>query len=171
MDTVRFDRIARMVGITTTRRGVHAVALAAMTAQVVDRGTQTQAKNKKRKVQLCLSGQNLTVGKKAKKRYLTQGAAIGACAAPPPPTVSPPPPVAYCAGKNTCAADAPCNASGPQCYCFSRGDAGHIGEAICGQSVDTAPTCDACPAGSICVLGGGMCGEGYICVTACPNPR
>ncbi len=167
MDNHRFDRLARMVGITTSRRGAHALALAGVAALVVDRGRGVGAR--KRKVELCLAGQTLTVGKKAKRRYLAQGATIGACAAPPtsPP---PPPPVAYCAGKNTCVADAACSASGPQCYCYARGDAGHIGEAMCGQSVDTAPTCDACPAGSICVVGGGMCGEGYICVKACPSP-
>ena len=167
MDNLQFDRLARMVGITTSRRSVHALALAGMAGLVVDRASGTDAK--KKKVQLCLNGQELIVGKKARRRFLTQGATLGACGAPiapPPPT----PTVAFCAGKNTCVADAACSASGPQCYCYSRGDAGHIGEAICGQSQAVAASCIECPAGSICVVGGGMCGEGYICVTACPNP-
>jgi hypothetical protein len=170
MDNQCFDRLARMIGITTSRRGIQALVLAGMTAFVVDRGQGAGAKNKKKKVELCLFGQTLTVGKKAKRRYLAQGATLGACAVPSSPPPPPPAAPAFCAAKNACVADAPCNAAGPQCNCFPRADAGHIGEPICGQSQDTAESCEGCPDGTICVLGGGMCAAAFICVTACPNP-
>jgi len=78
---------------------------------------------------------------------------------------------AFCAGKNECVADAPCNTSGPECYCWSRADAGHIGEPLCGQSGSIVEDCAACPGGSTCVITGGQCGSAFLCALPCPNPR
>jgi hypothetical protein len=77
----------------------------------------------------------------------------------------------FCAGKNECVADAACHASGPQCYCWSRADAGHIGEPICGQSGSIVDDCAECPSGSTCVITGGQCGSAFLCALPCPNPR
>ncbi len=77
----------------------------------------------------------------------------------------------FCAGKNECVADAQCNRSGPDCFCWSRADAGHIGEPICGQSGTTADDCRECQGGSICVITGGQCGSAFLCALPCPNPR
>jgi hypothetical protein len=79
-------------------------------------------------------------------------------------------PRAFCAGKNECVADAPCNASGPQCFCWSRADAGHIGEPLCGQSGSIVDDCADCPGGSTCVITGGQCGSAFLCALPCPNP-
>jgi hypothetical protein len=84
-------------------------------------------------------------------------------------------PKAVCAGKNSCVKPARCEASGPECHCYLRVDAGHIGEPFCGTAAGGVPACESCLAGSVCVLFlGGICprGEGdFGCALACPNPR
>jgi len=81
-----------------------------------------------------------------------------------------PGPRAFCAGKNACVADAPCQASGPACFCWPRADAGHIGEPLCGQSGSTVTDCADCPGGTTCVITGGNCGSAFLCALPCPNP-
>jgi len=81
----------------------------------------------------------------------------------------PPTPPAFCAGKNACVADAPCQASGPACFCWARADAGHIGEPLCGQSGSTVADCADCPGGTTCVITGGNCGSAFLCALPCPD--
>jgi hypothetical protein len=94
MDINHFDRYTRMFAAATSRRRLVSL-FAALSLTGVGHGTGTA----KKKVTLCYQGQTTTVGKKAKKRYLAQGATAGACPPPAPPAPPPPPCVGTCAGK------------------------------------------------------------------------
>lgn len=112
-----------------------------------------------------LLGQSNAAAKKKKK----------ACPPCPAPSSSPPPPQVpkpFCAGRNQCVTPTACQASGSQCYCWLRADVGHIGEPFCGK-IDVPLVgfnCNDCPAGTVCIVRGGICDGGLACVEPCANP-
>lgn len=84
MDGIQFDRLVRFVGQRIPRRGFTALAIPGLiTLSVLGNETRdTLGKKKKKKVVICLDGQTIKISKKAKKKYLRQGATQGACGGP-----------------------------------------------------------------------------------------
>jgi hypothetical protein len=96
MDINRFDQFTRNYAAPSSRRSV-IVLVATFNLTGIGRH-HARAAQKKKKFTLCFQNEAIAVSKKAKKRYLAQGATTGACPTTPP---SPPPPpcVGNCAGK------------------------------------------------------------------------
>jgi hypothetical protein len=180
MDATRFDNLLRSHANAPSRRGavqLLATLAAAGLTSFTSREKSAAKKHKSRKAALCLNGQTVFVGKKAKKSLLNQGATAGACLTPPAP---PPPPVCTrnCAGKQ-CGPDAcgsQCGActsaqtcqSGtcvvvciPQCNgntCGPNGCGGQCGECAGNNECQDGRCCEPCLADGSC------CPEGQRCL-------
>jgi hypothetical protein len=148
MDTDRFDTVTRTLVIGSSRRtALSALSIFGLGTFASVRGVPDAEARKKKK--------------KKKPNPIT----------PSCPPVATPAPLPFCAGKNECVAEAPCQASGPiMCFCWPRADAGHIGEPFCGQSQSTVDNCGDCSGGAVCVITGGRCGSAFLCALPCPNP-
>ena len=102
MDGKEFDALVRRLRNFGTRRvliqrGLGAATVSALSVLGIDQSDDVAAK--KKKIEVCLGGETLTVAKKKKKSFVKKGATIGACPAPPPAPPSPPPPPAICPGQ------------------------------------------------------------------------
>ena len=105
MDGRQFDAVTRRIQSVASRRGLirwsflPAIAAALPTFGV---GLQDDVAAKKKKIEMCLNGQTLTVAKKKKKQFAKQGATAGACPVSPPPAPPSPPPPPPCTGQLLC---------------------------------------------------------------------
>lgn len=159
MDAPRFDAMTRLLSGPGSRRRLLGAAMGSLIGAGLVSGVA-----KKKKVALCLNGQPLSVAKKAKKKYLAQGATLGACPASPSP---PPPPPEGCPGgqkpcqgrcipSNQCCVDADCAALAPRCC-----------QGTCIRAAECCTTSD-CGGGKICQGGGCACPTTNIeCGGAC----
>lgn len=109
MDDRDFDNLIRRFHGGDDRRGLLSKSFAALAAaafavsQTNATDFEAKGKNKKKKIDICLNGQDLTVPKKKAKKFFSQGATNGACSPPPPPAPpSPPPPPVVCPGQIQC---------------------------------------------------------------------
>jgi hypothetical protein len=187
MEETRFDDLLRSHVNAPSRRSVVQLlaALAASGLVGLTRGNDSVAKkHKSRKAALCLDGQTVFVGKKARKSLLSQGAKAGACLTPPPPPPLPPPCVKSCAGKQ-CGSDGcggQCGACSPAqtcrddtcvVVCVPQCNGRACGPDSCGGECGICPGIEECEEGRCCapcLVTGHCCPEGDICVSAGGNP-
>jgi hypothetical protein len=164
MDAAQFDALTRTLHARTQRRfvGLGVATLAA--ALGLDRAHEASARKCKKKCgpcKRCKKGK----GKKGKCKPKPAGTVCaggtcqgGAC-------------LPFCAGKNVCVDPAFCQASGADCFCLVRADAGHEGEPFCGQLGFVAADCSVCTGEAVCVDGTGpLCGGTFGCHLPCLNP-
>jgi hypothetical protein len=80
MDDLRFDALTRTLTERLPRRGVGGI-LGGLGLTTLSWGT-LDAKKKKKKIQVCHSGQTILIPKKKKKKHLKHGDTLGACSTP-----------------------------------------------------------------------------------------
>lgn len=200
MDAKQFDSIARALAGQASRRvltggfatgalgaAVHLLSQPVEAAKGKKRNekdndrvdAEKKRKKKKKKVTLCQNGQTITVNKKAKKKFLRQGATAGAC--PSTPDCVPTNPNA-CAGRECgtatngcaeipcgeCTGSETCNASTGQCIACTPiqnpcGDrvCGTVDNG-CGAQVQCGADNGNCPAAAECKAAG-VCGNDGQC--------
>lgn len=186
MDGRQFDAVTRRMQSVASRRGLirwsllPAIAAAFPTLRV---GPRDDVAAKKKKIEMCLNGQTLTVAKKKKKQFAKQGATAGACpVSPPPAPPSPPPPT--CTGQLLCvgaccdqccppltgqAQDVDVQCAGAEDVCCSATSGGGFcfaDEKCCPPTTqDPLGTCADTPDAVCCNSdqGGGWCPSGATC--------
>ena len=85
MDAERLETLLRSLSETPSRRGALRLLFASALGGLITVGALPTVAKKKQKVTLCHNGQTISVSKKAKKKHLKHGDAVGPCQPPPPP--------------------------------------------------------------------------------------
>jgi hypothetical protein len=194
MEAKRFDSLARLLAGQATRRviatgiasgalgsvlHVHPQTMEAAKRKKDNDQVAAEKKRKKKKVTLCQNGQTIKVSKKARKKFLRQGATPGPCQDTPACTPNP----NACAGHECgtvdngcgvqvscgeCANSEICNNNTGQCGACTPTQ-NPCGDRVCGTvdngcgtSVECGPDNGNCPAApdSKCQTGTGACDPG-----------
>jgi len=174
MDSTQFDRLAKIVGVATSRRGALTVlgGLGLGSAGLAH-SEETWAKSGKCKPKCDPQCETCKPGN-CKKKNGEKTCKPGKCKRQPNGTtcgtggtcqggscVVP-----ICTGKDICVTPTNCQQSGTECFCFVTAG---TGAPFCGQN-STAGTCADCAATGATCVDITLCGGTTRCSMPCPDP-